>query len=240
MARTKRGFTQHTFDPYWRRLKPGPKPSRDSGVPHLRRAGFEAKHPVHVTLKLRRNLPLLRRTACYGVICYAFDAAKERPGRLVNGEFRLIQYSVQNDHLHLVVEAKDRLSLSRGVQGLCVRIARGLNRLWSRRGKVFADRYHDRVLGTLREVRNVLAYVLNNDRRHGRRLHRGKPDCFSSGPWFGGWEDYVPDGWMGLEPPIVAARSWWLVQGWRRHGLLSLAEVPGRRRASTAGRTPGT
>ena len=56
-----------------------------------------------------------------------------------------------------------------GMQGLAIRIARGLNRLWGRKGKVFADRYHDRVLRTPREVRNALAYVLNNARRHAVR-----------------------------------------------------------------------
>ena len=182
-------------------------------------------------MKLRRELPRLRDRWCYEVVCNAFDAAKERPGRLVGGEFRLIQYSVQNDHLHLVVEARDRLSLSRGIQGLAIRVARGLNRYWKRKGKVFADRYHDRVLKSFQEVRNVLAYVLNNDRKHGRRLHPGKPDCFSSGPWFDGWRDYVHDGWMGTVPPLVAPKGWSLLGGWRRHRLLRIAEVPGRRRA---------
>lgn len=76
----------------------------------------------------------------------AFAAGSERFG------FRLRQYSVQSDHRHLVVEGKDRRALSRGMQGLLIRIAKGLNRLWGRRGTVFADRYHDRILRTPREV----------------------------------------------------------------------------------------
>ena len=106
-----------------------------------------------------------------------------------------------------------------------MRMARGLNRLWGRKGKVFADRYHDRVLRTPREVRNVLRYVLNNVRKHQWPRH-GKPDAFSSGPWFDGWRDYVYDGVLGPEGPIAKARSWLLMVGWRRHGLLSVLEAP--------------
>ena len=63
----------------------------------------------------------------------------------------------------------------------------GGNRLWKRLGKVFDDRFYDRVLRTPREVRNALAYVLDNARRHGVVIGPGEPDPFSSGRWFDGW-----------------------------------------------------
>jgi len=50
-----------------------------------------------------------------------------------------------------------------------IRVAKGLNKLWARRGKVFADHYHDRILRTPREVRNALCYVLHNAKKHGLR-----------------------------------------------------------------------
>ncbi len=224
---------QLNFSPLWRkkrRKKDEPRlgrpPKEDSGVSHLRRAALASKHPVHVTLKLRGGLPRLRAIDPYNVVCLAFDRGKERAGRLAAGHFRLVHFSVQNDHLHLVVEATDRLALSRGIQGLAVRIAKGLNRLWSRRGKVFADRYHDRILRSGREVRNVLAYVLNNGRKHRRRIPRGQPDLYCSGDWFDGWKDYVPDDGLSLGP-VVAPKTWLLSGAWRRHGLLRLAETPG-------------
>ena len=132
---------------------------------HLKREALASRFPVHVTMKIAKGLPSLRIRAAYRVVCEAFDKGCKRAGRLEGGVFRLVHYSVQGDHLHLVCEAKDRASLSRGVQGLSIRIARGLNRLWERKGKVFADRYHDRILRTPREVRNVLRYVFNNARR---------------------------------------------------------------------------
>ena len=101
-------------------------------VSHDRRAALASRNPVHVTCKLRRGLPTLRRKAEYRVLRGAFAKGCERFG------FRLVHYSVQGDHLHLIAEAKDRRALSRGMQGLLVRVAKGLNKLWSRKGSVSA------------------------------------------------------------------------------------------------------
>ena len=127
----------------------------DAGVSHAKREAFAEKHPVHVTLKLGDGLPTLRTRKAYVAILGAFEKGRERAGRLESGMFRLVHYTMQDDHLHLICEAQDRLSLSRGMQGLTIRVARALNRAWARAGKVFADRYHDRILRSPREVRHV-------------------------------------------------------------------------------------
>ena len=135
--------------------------------------------------------------------------------------FRLVHYSVQSNHVHLVCEALDRGELTRGIQALATRIAKRLNRLWKRAGKLFADRYHDHILHTPREVRNALAYVLNNASKHGVAVPRGWPDPYSSGRWF--------TGWRGLENrdrnagPLACARTWLLSVGWLRHGRIEVA-----------------
>jgi hypothetical protein len=104
--------------------------------------------------------------------------------------------------------------------GLLTRIARRLNKWWGRRGKVFADRFHERILRTPREVRNVLGYVLHNAVRHGYRVRSGEPDPCSSGRWFGGWRDYRAP--FPQPPPVAPAHTWLLCTGWRRCGLLGL------------------
>ena len=71
-------------------------------------------------VKLRERLPALRRREAYASLREAFAAGCDRNG------FRLIHYAVLNDHLHFVVEAIHRTSLSRGIQGLLVRVARTL------------------------------------------------------------------------------------------------------------------
>ena len=89
--------------------------------------------------------------------------------------------------IHLIVEASDRVALSRGVQGLCIRLARAVNRACGRRGSVFADRYHARALKTPRAVRFALRYVLLNAHKHGSGAPAGFVDGCSSAPWFDGF-----------------------------------------------------
>jgi hypothetical protein len=143
----------------------------------------------------------------------------------------LIHYSIQSNHLHLIAEAKDRRALWRGLQGLLVRIAKNLNKLWSRKGSVFADRYHHRILKTPREVRSALRYVLLNARRHGVRL--AGIDFYSSSEWFDGWRPSIRE----TRPTIIMrARTWLLKKGWRRHGLIGIDEAVGR--SSSRSRPP--
>jgi len=142
--------------------------------------------------------------------------------------FRIVEYCVMQDHVHLLVEANDELALSRGMQGFLVRLARGLNRAWKRRGSVLAERYHARILKSPREVRHALRYVLLNGRKHGVRYAADEADLFSSGPWFVGWCD-VPANGLTERSPVADARTWLLGVGWLRHGRLSLDDVPGRR-----------
>jgi REP element-mobilizing transposase RayT len=145
-------------------------------------------------------------------------------------DFRVVHYSVQKNHAHFVVEAESRRALGRGMKALAARFARAANRVFGRRGPVLTDRYHLRVLRTPREVRNAIAYVLSNLRKHlaqaGARLPRAAlPDPASSGRWFGGWREAPP---RAHDPPaVVPPRSWLLRVGWRRWGLLRLDEVPG-------------
>ncbi len=50
---------------------------------------------------------------------------------------------------------------------------------------------------------------------------------------FGGWKERPPILWLDTLPPgylgLVAwlPRTWLLTTGWRRHGLVSVTEVPG-------------
>jgi len=189
----------------------GRKPTGErAGVAHRTRPELKERFPVHVTLRLRRGLPSLRRRRTLAVLHRCFAAGGDKP------TFRLCEFSIQSNHLHLIVEASGKSALSRGMQGLAVRIARALNSAWRRKGTVFADRYHARILETPTEVRNALRYVLHNARHHGTR-YRGL-DRFSSGPWFTGWLDQTP---LESPSPLARARTWLLRTGWwqRMRGL---------------------
>ncbi len=190
---------------------------------HAARPTLAARFPVLVTMKLERGLPSLRSRDALDVLHGALRAGGERFG------MRLVHFSVQSNHVHAVVEAQDARSLSRGMRGLVVRIARALNLLWRRAGRLFADRFHARILRTPREVRNALAYVLCNARNHGLRL-LGVDPC-SSGAAFDGWAraGHASSAHAHSKPVVFAPRTWLLAIGWRRHGLIRVDEVPGRR-----------
>ncbi len=201
---------------------------------HVSRTHFPRTIPAHVTLRLRRDLPSLRTVRLVHEIERTFAAGCERPG------FRLVQYSLQGNHAHLIVEAHDRAALGRGMMAIGARLARAVNRVAKQTGRVLADRYHVRLLPTPREVHAALRYVLLNARRHAaaaveKLSGSARLDPASSARWFDGWkreklkEVVREEGAAEPERPAVArARTWLLMVGWRRYGLLDPADVPGR------------
>ena len=147
--------------PGWGGKRKGAGRKRTSDlVAHRARPLLKPRFPVHVTMTMRRHVWNLRTRRCFTVLERAFWAGANRFG------FRLVHFSVQGNHLHLLVEADDARALSRGMNGLTIRIARSLNRVMKRNGKVLTDRYHSRILRTPTEVRNVRNYHLTNARRH--------------------------------------------------------------------------
>ena len=126
-------------------------------------------------------------------------------------------------HVHLIVEGADRKRVIRGIQGLVIRVALAVNRAAGRRGSVWDDRYHGRELRTPREVRNAIAYVLLNWKKHVREA-RSTVDRCSSGAWFDGWRNVAPAERVAC--PVVSAHTWLVRVGWRRYGLLRLDEAP--------------
>ena len=195
-----------------RRKGAGRKPNAtQAGVTHLRRADLSPRHPVHVTLRLVDGVGYLRAGMRVRAIEQVLSEAKERLG------MRVIHYSIQGAHLHLVVEAADTTALARGMQGLSIRLARRLNALADRRGKVFADRYHAHVLRTRAETANAVRYVTRNYLHHAREhLPRTFVDPCSSARWL----QRAP----APADPVVPARTWLL-----RNGL----DSPRQRIAST-------
>jgi REP element-mobilizing transposase RayT len=148
-------------------------------VPHLSRQSFDRQDPVHVTLRLQQGLGYLRDQRRTNLIEDTLRIAKERFG------VRVVHYSIQGSHLHLIVEAEGAPSLSKGMQGLCIRLARRLNKLCRRRGPVFVDRYHAHVLDSRSEVINAVRYVLDNYRHHvrGWEYAHAEFDPCSSAAW---------------------------------------------------------
>jgi len=177
--------------PTWGGSRPGAGRKRRSLMPlvsHKMRPEHVARFPLHVVMRLERGGPGLRTKHVFAAIREAFVLSADREG------FRLVHFSVQGNHLHLIVEGDDKRSLSRGMRALTVRTARAINRAAGRRGRLFADSYFARELKTPAEVRRAVRYVLDN-----RMLH-------------GGLEPQT-DPYSGS---LALPRTWLLREGWRR------------------------
>lgn len=196
-----------------RRRKAG-RPKRKQGVAHAARERVTRHDPRLVTVKLASGLPSLLTRTIERLITARIRAAQK-------SDFRIVHYTIQSNHLHLIIEADDSKSLASGMKGLLCRIVPALNRLWCRRGKLFPERFHDRVLRSLRQVRNALKYVLNNHLKHGAvpvdSPERAFPDPFSSGRYFDGWSHRPRELEPGTPEAVVAAPGWKISIGWKQH-----------------------
>lgn len=204
--------------------RPGPKPSGKRRDPrHRTRPEVSARCPVHVVLRVTREVGSLRTRHAYRAIRGAVARCAARD------DYRVVHVSIQSSHVHLLVEADDKRALTLGMQGFAISAAKRLNReLRRRRGEVFPFRYHATPIETPTQARNTISYVLNNWRRH--RADARAPwriDPYSSADRFDGWarpHRYAPR----AEPlPVVRPTSWLLRDGWKRAGPIRLDEIPG-------------
>jgi REP element-mobilizing transposase RayT len=213
-----------------------PKGPRSS-EPHKKRPYHHARHPVHVTTRVALGNASLRKRHLFAAIRCATIAVLECEG------FRIVHFSIQRNHLHLIVEAESKQRLSRGMQGFLISAAKHINAALAaqggkrRRGNVFADRYHSRSLTTPRAVRHAICYVLNNWRRHSEDrasfAARWTLDPYSNAADFPGWKElegspnlYTPPRtYYGLATWLP--KTWLLRVGWSKHSAISAHEVPG-------------
>ena len=185
---------------------------------------------AHVTIKLNAGLPSLRKGEALAVVLAAMERVNQ------GGVIRIVEFSIQSNHVHLIVEAGNSADLSSGMASLNTGLGMRLNRIWNRigEGSVFKERFHMVVVATPTQMRNTLNYVLRNDVHH--ELGLGKLDPCSSAPSFGGWcelqgaEDKVRTAEAAKECVSAEARVWLLVKGWWKvsgsEQKLSLGRLP--------------
>lgn len=166
-------------------------------VSHKARPRFGKPLPVHVTLRAADEVWNLRSGRSFRCLLACLADAAGRFG------LRIIEFSIQGNHLHLIVEADDSEALARGMQGLCIRMAKSLNRMMGRSGRVFSDHYHSRLLRTPTELSRAIAYVLDNHQRHpgGRGVDRYSSAALD----------------RSEQARVLSRPSGWLLRaGWRR------------------------
>lgn len=204
-----------------------PKRGHRASERHKTRPSHDARHPLHVICRVVPGVGRLRKRHVYKVAQRALVSCWKR-----SHAFRICHISIQGTHLHLIVEATSKEALSRGMQGFQISFGRMLNTAVGRKGQVFADRYHAVPFDSPTKVRNAMAYVLNNWRKH--REDRGafatKHDVYSSGGQTDVWDDAPPLLW--LKPgqqllPVCYPKTWLLGQGWKKLGAVSPYARPG-------------
>jgi hypothetical protein len=210
------------------------RPERVGFVSHLTRPEHDGRHPMHLTMRRVRLAPSFREERIYRAILAELADAKRRGTRVLH-------YSAQHDHLHIMLEGGNRAELGKKMRTLVSRIALAVNRAAHRRGQLFGDRYHRHDLTTPREVRNALRYILFNTRKHAKEGQGYDPlDAMSSTPWFEHWSpgrapepERVADArarWWPGGSPTSRPRTWLAEKGWlRAGGPLGFDEMPKRR-----------
>lgn len=197
---------------------------------HEKRKALDCKFPVHVMLRTTDGVPRLRQRTMY-------EAIRRVLLRYVEGaDFRVVHISLQHNHIHMIVEASNEECLTRRMQSFAINAARAINGAAERSGKVFKFRYKAKQLRSRDYVRNAIAYVLNNWRRHredtrDRNWGNTQLDAFSSAVTFTGWKGRkrwkIPDDYSPL--PVSPPRTSLLQSDWQWFGLIDPFEIPGRR-----------
>ena len=185
----------------------GRKPRGRPSMPHDTRAKVDPRYPVQVTIRGTPGLPSFRSPRVFGALRRAIARASV-------DRFRVIHFSIQQDHGHFIVEGDEARRARGGMHGLAIRLALAVNRALGRKGQVVGDRFHARPLTTPRQMRISMVYVLLNFRKHLRAPAYVDP-C-SSGPYFSGWQraPAVTDAPSATAPPA----TWMGRVGWRRAG----------------------
>lgn len=210
-----------------RKLGRKPLPGREGLLPHVARPDHDERHPVHVSMKRVRQAPSFRSERIHALLVRHFAAAVKR-------KIKIIHYSIQHDHLHLMLEGKDKRELANGLRLLFSRIAFAVNHVARRHGSLFLERHHRRALTTPTEVRRAIVYILFNSRKHDMERGAYRASAFeglddrTSAPWFTGWDprNCPSDGllarcrqqqWTG-PPPVHEPTTWLSEKGWKRAG----------------------
>lgn len=121
------------------------------GVAHRTREKVKHYQPLHINFKFRT---FIKKKDSLRILKRALINARKQG-------LRIVHFSMQSNHIHLIVEALNNEVLSSGMRALTVTFAKGL-----KMGKVQVERYHLHVLKTKQEVKHAVHYVAFNQHRH--------------------------------------------------------------------------
>lgn len=133
------------------RKNSGRKRIHSKGVAHRTRETVRPYTPLHINFKFKTQI---KKKSSLRILKRALFNARRKG-------LRIVHFSMQSNHIHLIVEAANNNILTSGMRALTVTFAKGL-----KKGKVQIERYHLHVLKTKREVKHAVYYVMFNQHKH--------------------------------------------------------------------------
>lgn len=180
----------------WGGRREGSGRKKTSQTRHVSRPRFTKHNPLHVTLRMTKETPSLKRNDVYSDLRDSIAHARKAVG------LRLVHFSILSNHIHLLIESESKKKLESAMKSLLITFALKLKR----RGyeKVFERRYHVHVLKSRRETRNALGYILLNEEKHKgteiKNIKTVRPSQFDSAHTFKQWREL-----LGYKPQVLAA-----------------------------------
>lgn len=189
-------------------------------VAHAAREKVDFRKPLHITIRLAEGLSGLRTKHMHEQFTVALLNAKAKG-------LRVLHYSIEGNHVHLLVECADNKALASGMNSFGTSFAKAVRKERGGKGKVFAGRYHLGVQKNPAQMKNTLAYVLLNQAKHENLIPYN--DRFSSSQHFNEWkallgrnigpilEDWRPNK-NPLPDHLSTPKSWLASKGWKIKG----------------------
>ncbi len=143
----------------------GRKPTMDPGIRHTKRLTFHRTTALHLTIKINKENSGLKTIEIAKKIKASFK-------KLYSNSVNLVHFTIEYDHIHLLVEAKSHLHLGKAMQSFGISLAKKLNYHRKKVGTVYKHRYHQRILKTKTEIKNVINYIFQNGKKHGTNFSK--------------------------------------------------------------------
>ena len=135
----------------------------DRGIRHISRERIKVLTTLHLTIKVRENKADIKSKTILKALHHAIKRARMK-------QLRILHYTLEYNHVHLLVEATGNKILHSGMQAMGISFSKAINKIKCLKGSVYKNRYHFRSLKTRRELKNAILYIFNNARKHKRSL----------------------------------------------------------------------
>lgn len=150
-------------------LKKAGRPAiHDKGIRHTVRPRIHKTTMLHLTIKVRENKADIKNKRILKLLHHAIKRARLQ-------RLKVLHYTLEYNHVHLLVEATNNQILHKGMQAFGITFSKWINRLKLRKGTVYKHRYHFHALRSTRERKNALNYIFTNGVKHGRTRSRIDP-----------------------------------------------------------------